>query len=109
MRGVVTDKLLREVHEVKLFGGQDPLSKPTAFVVQLVRDFWKGCQLSDCAVSRTREPWVADFLIGNGACDTKGRRMQPCDSKDPVCSRSDGRFGIFWSLCFGVLLSVDTG
>ena len=49
---------------------------------------------------------VADVLIGNRACDEKGRRMQPCDSKGPIRSRSDDRvWWMFDFLCFG----VDTG
>lgn len=46
----------QKVHEVKVSLGKNSLSKlEETFVVQLLKDFWKGCLLSDCAVSRTRE------------------------------------------------------
>jgi hypothetical protein len=89
-----------KVHEVKVSLDKNSPSKPEAFVVQLAKDFWKGCLLSDCAVSRTRV--VADGLIGNRACDTKGRRTQPCDPEDPMRSSSGDR--VWWGLFFFVLV-----
>ena len=95
-----------KVPEIETGLGKNSLGKPKTLVVQLVKGFGRSvcCLIAQCLgrVSLV----VADVLIGNRACDEKGRRMQPCDSKGPIRSRSDDRvWWMFDFLCFG----VDTG
>jgi hypothetical protein len=82
----VMDKLLREVHEGRLSLHNTPLSKPGVCLTTIKR-LLEECLQSACAMSYCRgcvSLNVADILIGKRPRGTKGRRMQPCDSKGPI-------------------------